>query len=222
LGAAALLDRYQALSTDIGQQLDAASQARRRLKRRVLELLALIDADQAHALAARQYQAATGMTDRLAALGVLVRERAPQAAAVLADFRQRYADNPLALDKWFAEQAKVPGDAALASVMALESDPAFTLKNPNRARAVLGSFANSNPSGFHRTDGAGYRFFAERLMQLDALNPQISARLATAFNGWQRLEPVRREAARASLEKLAKHEGLSRNLNEIIGNVLHR
>jgi aminopeptidase N len=222
LGAAALLDRYQALAADIGQQLDAASQARRRLKRRVLELLALIDAEQAHALAAHQYQAATGMTDRLAALGVLVRERAPQAAAVLADFRQRYADNPLALDKWFAEQAKVPGDAALASVMALESDPAFTLKNPNRARAVLGSFANSNPSGFHRTDGAGYRLFAERLMQLDALNPQISARLATAFNGWQRLEPVRREAARATLEKLAKHEGLSRNLNEIIGNVLHR
>jgi aminopeptidase N len=222
IGTAALLDRYQALSTGTHQQLDADSQAKRRLKRRVLELLALLDADQAHALAARQYEAASGMTDRLAALGVLVRDRAPQAVAALANFRQRYTDNPLALDKWFAVQAQIPGEAALASVMALENDPAFTLKNPNRARALLGAFASTNPSGFHRTDGAGYRLLAERLAQLDALNPQISARLATAFNGWQRLEPVRREAAHAALEELAGRGGLSRNLNEIIGNVLQR
>jgi aminopeptidase N len=222
IGAAALLDRYQSLSTGTHQQLDADSQAKRRLKRRVLELLALLDTDQAHALAAHQYEAASGMTDRLAALGVLVRDRAPQASAALADFRQRYADNPLALDKWFAVQAQVPGEAALASVMALENDPAFTLKNPNRARALLGAFASTNPSGFHRTDGAGYRLLAERLAQLDALNPQIAARLATAFNGWQRLEPVRREAAHAALEELAGRGGLSRNLSEIIGNVLQR
>jgi aminopeptidase N len=220
IGALALLDRYRALDADTTQALDAASQAKRRLKRRVLELLALLDADQAHALAARQYETAPGMTDRLAALGVLVRDRAPQAQAALADFRQRYADNPLALDKWFAVQAQVPGEPALAAVMALESDSAFTLKNPNRARALLGAFASSNPSGFHRADGAGYRLFAERLAQLDALNPQIAARLATAFNGWQRLEPVRREAARAALDGLAQRQGLSRNLGEIVGNVL--
>jgi aminopeptidase N len=222
IGTTALLDRYQALSASTNQQLDADSQAKRRLKRRVLELLALLDADQAHVLAARQYETAPGMTDRLAALAVLVRGRATQAHAALADFRQRYADNPLALDKWFSVQAQVPGEPALASVLALENDPAFTLKNPNRARALLGAFASTNPSGFHRADGEGYRLLAERLAQLDALNPQISARLATAFNGWQRLEPLRREAAHAALEGLAKREGLSRNLNEIIGNVLQR
>ena len=220
IGASALLDRYRALDADTTQALDAASQAKRRLKRRVLELLALLDADQAHALAARQYETAPGMTDRLAALGVLVRDRAPQAKAALTDFRRRYADNPLALDKWFAVQAQVPGEPALTVVTALESDSAFTLKNPNRARALLGAFASNNPSGFHRVDGAGYRLFAERLAQLDALNPQIAARLATAFNGWQRLEPVRREAARAALDSLAQRQGLSRNLGEIVGNVL--
>ncbi|GLQ47295.1 aminopeptidase N [Dyella lipolytica] len=220
LGAPLLLDRYRALAADTDQKLDAASQAKRRLKRRVLELLALLEADQAHALAARQYGAASGMTDRLAALGVLVRGRASQAAAALADFRQRYADNPLALDKWFSVQAQVPGEPALAAVMALESDPAFTLKNPNRTRALFGAFASTNPSGFHRTDGAGYRLLAERLGQLDALNPQIAARLATAFNGWQRLEPVRREAARLALNGLSQREDLSANLSEIIGNVL--
>jgi aminopeptidase N len=222
LGAKALRDRYDALSSGSTQQLDAVSQAKRRLKRRVLELLALIDAEQAHALAARQYDTATGMTDRLAALGLLVRDRAAQATAALADFRQRYADNPLALDKWFSEQAKVPGEPALDRVMQLEGDPAFTLKNPNRARSLLGAFASANPSGFHRADGGGYRFFAERLAELDTLNPQISARLATAFNGWQRLEPTRREAAHSALQGLAGREGLSRNLSEIVGNVLQR
>jgi aminopeptidase N len=222
LGAPALLDRYQALAAGTNPALDADSQAKRRLKRRALELLALLDADQAHTLAARQYETAPGMTDRLAALGVLVRDRAPQAAGALADFRRRYADNPLALDKWFTVQAQIPGDPALATVMALESDAAFTLKNPNRARALLGAFASTNPSGFHRVDGQGYRLLAERLAQLDALNPQIAARLATAFNGWQRLEPIRREAARAALEGLAGREGLSPNLSEIVANVLER
>jgi aminopeptidase N len=105
-------------------------------------------------------------------------------------------------------------------VKTLEGDSAFTLKNPNRARALLGTFASGNPSGFHRTDGEGYRLLTDRLAQLDALNPQIAARLATAFNGWQRLESVRREAARTALVGLAQREGLSRNLSEIVGNVL--
>lgn len=223
LGPDALLARYRALAAPSNAgKLDAADQAKRRLKRRVLELLALIDAEQAYALAARQYDDATGMTDRLAALSVLVRHRAPQAAAALGLFRKRYADNPLALDKWFTVQAQVPGEPALAIIQQLEGDPSFTLKNPNRARSLLGAFASGNPSGFHRVDGAAYRFLAERLAQLDALNPQIAARLATAFNGWQRLEPVRRHAARQALENLAQHEGLSPNLSEIVGNVLQR
>jgi len=220
IGSDTLLERYRSLSVDSDAQLEAASQAKRRLKRRVLELLALIAAEQAHELAAKQYDVATGMTDRLAALSVLVRGYAPTASTALANFRQRYADNPLALDKWFTVQAQVPGDGALAIVKHLENDPAFTLKNPNRARSLLGAFASTNPSGFHRTDGAGYALLAERLAQLDALNPQIAARLATAFNGWQRLEPVRRGAARVALESLAQREGLSPNLSEIVGNVL--
>jgi aminopeptidase N len=215
-----LRTRYHALNADGALKLDAEGQAKRRLKRRVLELLALVDADEAHALAAKQYESATGMTDRLAALGVLVRQHAPQAAKALAHFRERYADNPLALDKWFTVQAQVPGDAAITIVKTLEGDSAFTLKNPNRARALLGTFASGNPSGFHRADGEGYRLLTDRLAQLDALNPQIAARLATAFNGWQRLESVRREAARTALVGLAQREGLSRNLSEIVGNVL--
>ena len=221
LGAAALRQRFQLLDTYANTEFDAPSQARRRLKRRVLELLNLVDGSSARVLAAVQYRGAPGMTDRLAALTVLVHGEAGHAAAALADYRERHAGNALALDKWFAVQAQLPGDAALERVLLLEQDPAFTLKNPNRVQALLGAFVRGNPSGFHRADGAGYRLLAERLLRLDALNPQLAARLATAFNGWRRLESRRREAARAAIAELAAHKGLSRNLAEIIGNVLN-
>ena len=220
IGRDGLDARYRALAAQSTAALDAASQAGRRLKQRVLQLLALLDPARACDHAAAQYRDAPGMTDRLGALAVLARHDATRGAEPLAHYRARYADDPLALDKWFALQAQLPGEGALARVQGLEADPAFTLKNPNRARALLGTFASGNPTGFHRADGAGYRLYAERLLALDALNPQIAARLATAFNGWQRLEPQRREAARASLAALAAHDQLSRNLAEIVGNML--
>ena len=221
LGGEAILSRYQALARETSAGLDATSQAQRRLKRRLLELLALLDTPTAQLLAAQQYEQAPGMTDRLAALAVLVRSDAPQAAGALAHFRQRYADNPLALDKWFSVQTQRTGEPALAIVQTLERDAAFTLKNPNRVNSLYGAWARNNPSGFHRTDGAGYLLLAERLAELDALNPQIAARLATVLNGWRRLEPVRRARAREAIAALAEREGLSRNLAEIVRSMLH-
>ncbi|MCX7512525.1 aminopeptidase N [Frateuria sp. STR12] len=219
IGVNPLAERYRTLVAQASDALDAPSQARRRLKRRVLELLVLLDAATAQAFAATQFDRATTMTDRLAALAVLVRSGAPQASEALARYRARHADNALALDKWFAVQAQIPGEPALGRVRALETDPKFTLKNPNRVQALLGTWARGNPSGFHRADGEGYRFLAARLATLDALNPQVAARLATAFNGWQRLEPSRREQARAAVAELAGKR-LSRNLAEIVGNML--
>jgi aminopeptidase N len=221
LGADALGQRYRSLAAPTTIALDAPGQARRRLKRRVLELLELCDVDQACELATVQYRQAPGMTDRIAALMVLARGATDHGNEVLADYRQRYACNALALDKWFAVQAQTPGKPALPRVMKLEKDPAFTVRNPNRVHSLLGTFVRGNPSGFHRLDGAGYRFLSERLATLDTLNPQVAARLATAFNGWQRLEPVRRAQAQAAIMELAGHSGLSRNLAEIIGNVLN-
>jgi aminopeptidase N len=219
IGAHVLAARYRTLAAQASDALDAASQAHRRLKRRVLELLVLLDAPTAQALAATQFDRAATMTDRLAALAVLVRSGAPQAAEALARYRARHADNALALDKWFTVQAQIPGEPALERVRMLQADPTFTLKNPNRVQALLGTWARGNPSGFHRAEGEGYRFLAARLAELDALNPQVAARLATAFNGWQRLEPARREQARAAVAELAGLR-LSRNLAEIVGNML--
>jgi len=221
LGADALEQRYRTLAARRSTALDAASQASRRLSRRLLELLEACASERAQPLAAAQYHDAPGMTDRLAALAVLVRGQSAAGEQALADYRERHAGNALALDKWFAVQAQLPGNAALPRVMRLEKDPAFTLHNPNRVQSLLGSFVRGNPSGFHRADGAGYRFLTERLGTLDALNPQVAARLATAFNGWQRLEPGRRALARTAIAELAGSAGLSRNLGEIIGNVLN-
>ena len=220
LGTHGLQQRYAALAAQTNRQLDAASQAQRRLKKRVLELWSLIDSGAAQTAAAAQCAQAPTMTDRLAALSVLVRSQAPQATETLARFRQRHAGDALAMDKWFSVQTQLPGDAALERVQRLASDPDFTLKNPNRVNSLLGSWARGNPSGFHRVDGAGYRYLADRLRELDALNPQVAARLATVFNGWRRLETTRRDAARAAIAALAGESTLSRNLGEIVRSML--
>jgi aminopeptidase N len=159
------------------------------------------------------------MTDRLAALATLATVDPDAATPAFAHFRQRYEGNALALDKWFAVQAQLPGETALGRIQALERDDAFTLKNPNRVQSLLGSFARANPSGFHRADGAAYRWLADRLVAIDALNPQVAARVATAFNGWKRLEPVRRESAHAVVAELASRKDLSRDLTDILARV---
>jgi aminopeptidase N len=218
IGAGRLLQRLDALQSVADDSLDALSQARRRLKRQVLELLTMVDSTRAMDRAQMLFRQAGNMTDRLNALRVLLGSDAGEAA--LASFRKRHQHLPLALDKWFAVQAEVPGGAALQRVRGLLQDPIFTLRNPNRVNALLGSYARMNPSGFHRTDGAGYLLLTEKLAQLDALNPQVAARLAGAFNGWQRLEPVRREAAHAALAALAASPELSVDLNDILHRAL--
>ncbi|WP_448099172.1 aminopeptidase N [Luteibacter yeojuensis] len=219
IGTEALRARYAALRSETTAALDAPSQARRQLKRRVLDLFALIQAGEAKELARAQYEQAPGMTDRLAALTTLATLDAHAAEAPIAHFRQRYDGNALALDKWFAMQALLPGADALARVQALEDDQAFMLKNPNRVQSLLGSFARANSTGFHRADGAAYRWLADRLVAIDSLNPQVAARVATAFNGWKRLEPVRREAAHAVVAELAARKDLSRDLTDILARV---
>jgi aminopeptidase N len=219
IGAEALRARHSALAGQANREMDGRSQARRRLTRRVLELLAVLDPVAVLPLALAQYARAPGMTDRLSALTVAAQLDAGAAAPSIAQFRERYADNALALDKWFALQAMLPGGDTLDRVRSLEEDPAFTNKNPNRVQSLFGSFARGNATGFHRQDGAGYRWLGERLLELDAMNPQVAARLATAFNGWKKLEPVRREAAHTVVADLAARQDLSRDLTDILQRV---
>ncbi len=220
IGADALNRRFRSLQAHSNDSLDADAQARRRLKGVVLRLLAQLETDTAQQHAERLLADAGNMTDRLLALNVLL--RTSQADAAVQRFRERHQSQPLAMDKWFAAQAQVPGESTLDRVRQLLDDPAFTLRNPNKVNALLGSYARSNPTGFHRADGAGYALVTAKLAELDALNPQVAARLATTFNGWHRLEPVRRHAAQDALATLAARADLSRDLSDILRRALER
>jgi aminopeptidase N len=170
--------------------------------------------------ATRLYEAAENLTDRMAALRLLVHRALPGAEDALASFYERYRDNPLVLDKWFAVQATVPDATALARVEALARHPAFSLKTPNRVYALIRSFGAANPVGFNRADGAGYRYLAGVIGELDPQNPSVAARLATAFRSFRMLEPGRRAHAEAALRKMRESERLSRDLQDILARTL--
>ena len=127
------------------------------------------------------------MTDVMAALALLADSEHPAREEVLADFERRWRDDPLVMDKWFAVQAMSSRADTLERVRALMRHPAFSMRNPNRVRALVGSFANANPVRFHAADGSGYAFLREQVLALDPANPQIAARLLRAISRWRRL-----------------------------------
>ncbi len=217
---APLLTRYRALSDDdVGDAVDTAAQARRRLRNACLA--ALCRADAAHlSLAEAQFERARNLTDRLGALSVLLSAQAPGASAALDAFAARHAGDMLVLDQWLSVQATQALPETVERVVALTAHEAFRWANPNNVYALLGAFALRNPRAFHRADGAGYRLVGEAVARIDALTPQVAARLATALGGWRRLEPVRRALMRRELERLAAREGLSPDLSDILARSL--
>ena len=181
-------------------------------------LLVAVDNQTAQALTAQQYQSAQHMTDRLVALRGLVSSGAEQATACLADFYRRFTQEALVIDSWFAVQA-TNSKATIDDIRALTQHEAFTLTNPNRVRSVLAQFANANPVQFHGADGSGYRFVAEKIAELDAINPQIASRLLGAFSKWKRLESGRQQQALAALQQLSAQQ-LSNDTYETLNRLL--
>lgn len=194
--------------------LDGRDKGLRRLRGATLGLLAAGEPDLGRALATRQYEAAGTMTERQSALMVLAMLGGEAAERALADFYQRFEDDPLVIDKWFAVQASVPGEETLATVERLAAHPAFTLANPNRLRALAGSFAGT-PSAFHRADGRGYAWLAETIVAADKLNPQTAARFVAPLGRWRKLEPGRAALMREALERILREPGLSKDVFEL-------
>ena len=198
---------------------DATSAGRRSLRNVALDLLAATGAPEAIARAARQYGAADNMTDRMAALATLSLYPGPERERALAEFYARYSADALVIDKWFSLQAMTPQPDTLDCVRALTAHSAFSFANPNRVRALIGAFA-ANPTQFNRADGAGYDFVTETLLALDPKNPQIAARLATAFRTWRTLEQGRRGKAESALQRVKAAPNLSRDLSDIVERAL--
>jgi aminopeptidase N len=195
---------------------DADSAGRRALASVLLDFL--LAASGTPDRAVQQFRTADNMTEQFAALTMLChRFREDDATRdALAAFYSRFETNALVIDKWFSLQATVPSPSALATVRALTAHPAFRLANPNRARALIGAFAAGNQIAFNRADGAGYAFVAEMIQALDELNPQVAARIATAFRSWRCFDSGRREKARAALAQLSEMKGLSTDVKDIV------
>ena len=168
------------------------------------------------------YRSADNMTNRFAALAAVTHAGLDAAETLLADFEQRFAHNPLVMDKWFAVQARVAQPATVERVRALMDHNAFSLKNPNKVRALIGAFGMFNPVAFHRPDGAGYELVGDVIRKLDRLNPQVAARLAGVFNRWADYDEARRAAMKQQLEAIKTTSGLSPDVDEIVSAALKR
>jgi aminopeptidase N len=199
---------------------EAKDAGKRALRNVALDLLAATGKPDAIARAAKQYDTADNMTDRMAALATLSLHEGPAREGALADFYKRFADNALVVDKWFSLQAMSPEPGTLGKVSELTAHPAFSFANPNRVRSLIGAFAQSNPTQFNRADGAGYNFVADVILSLDPKNPQLAARMATAFRTWRTLETGRRAKAEAALMQIKAAPNLSRDLSDIVERAL--
>lgn len=211
-----LLSRlYAAMTVEDPYRPDAADAARRSLRNAVLALLTRIDGgERAEVL----FGVTGNMTERIAALTALLRRGRGQAE--LTALHDLFADNRLVMDKWFSVQPMAAPPAQAAQVArSLSQRKDFDWKNPNRFRALIGGLS-ANHAGFHAADGSGYDFVADWLMRMDPVNPQIAARMSTAFETWTRYDAGRRAKALAALERIAAVQGLSKNTREMVSRMI--
>ncbi|NNH63636.1 aminopeptidase N [Rhizobium laguerreae] len=211
---------YAAMTTSGDFSPDAKSAGLRALRNSALTYLS--HAEQTPARAKAAFDAANNMTDLSHALTILA-HRFPDSAETseaLASFRDRFAENALVIDKWFAIQAGIPGAKTLERIRALMDNPLFKRTNPNRMRALVGTFAFANPTGFGRADGEGYRFLAGQILDIDERNPQLAARILTSMRSWRSLEPIRADHARSALIEIERAADLSTDVRDIVERTL--
>ena len=215
LAECALSGPYRYHPTDVGK---------RALGNLALRYLAAAGDADGLAQAVERCASATDMSTRYGALAALVHSDAPAREAALAAFHDRHADDALVLDKWFALQAGAwrwsdEAPPVLERVRTLLVDPAFSLANPNKVYALLGTFFRANPAEFHLADGSGHAFWADQVIALDAKNPQVAARMARALENWRRYTPALQASIRTQLLRV-RDAGVSANVSEIVGKAL--
>ena len=226
--SAALFDlfwqRYQRnrdVSRSSAYVAEAEHFARRSLQNIALSYLMLSAKNEVLAACLEQFEHADNMTERLAALAVLINSPFESEKAVaLASFAEHFKDNALVMDQWFSVQAACALPGALQRVEQLMQHPAFTLKNPNKVRALIGAFAGQNLLGFHQADGSGYRFLADQVITLNALNPQIASRLLAPLTRWAKYGSERQAQMKAQLQRILDSGELSSDVYEVLSKSL--
>lgn len=217
---------FEAHHDNGGYSPDPVSSGRRALAGLALSMLVLAARRSGDAVwpgrAYQRFKDAGNMTDRQHALAALLGAGHDLAQPALARFHALFAGEALVIDKWFALQAgrSDRGGDVLPAVRQLMKHPDFSLRNPNRARSVIFSYCSANPGAFHRADAAGYVFWAEQVIALDAINPQVAARLARALDRWKKLAEPYRHAAGEALRRVAAKADLSNDVREVVSRAL--
>ena len=205
---------------------DAIASGKRAIANMALNMLCLAAQNEGSSVwpgkAMQAFKDASNMTDRFGALTALVGSGHALAEPALAQFHALFKNEALVIDKWFALQASAPDRSGntLPIVRQLMQHPDFNLRNPNRARSLIFSYCSANPGGFHRADAAGYVFWSERVIELDAFNPQVAARLARALDRWKKLAEPYRQAAKTAIERVAAKTDLSNDVREVVSRAL--
>ena len=215
---------YKTIHTGLKEQgaysPDAVSIGKRRLQNTCLSYLGQISDPGIHGELYQQFSDSENMTDALSALGTLSNIDCPQRDLAFDDFEAKWQHDTLVMDKWFVMQATSSLPNTLDKVKELMNHKLFDMKNPNKVRALIGAFANGNPVNFHKADGSGYEFHADRVLELDKLNPQVASRMVRALMNWRHYEAGRSELMRGQLERIKAVEGLSGDVFEIVSKSL--
>jgi aminopeptidase N len=199
---------------------DAASAGRRALRNLCLAYLMERDDPEVRHMCVKQLDEADNMTDALAALIALANCDCPERQPALEQFYRKWQDEPLVVDKWLGVEASSRLPGTVARVRELTSHPAFSIENPNKVYALIGSFG-VNQVNFHAADGSGYNFMREQIIALDSINPQVAARMARNFERWKRFEPKRKGMMKAALEAVSTVRGLSKETAEVVTKALN-
>jgi aminopeptidase N len=210
-----ILAHYRACIESGAYQLNPEAMARRRLKNICLGYLLHLQREAYFELCADQFDRADNMTDQIACLQIVVHCRHPLRDRIVAQFYQQWKDNALVIDKWFSVLGSNQAEDALDQIKPLFDHPAYSLTNPNRARSLLGAMI-ANSSAFHQSDGSGYALAAQKLLQLDAINPQIAARLANPLVHWRRFVVQQEALMKTQIEAMLSNDKMSNDLNELL------
>jgi len=216
----AFVARYHQHQLSGEYQPDIADIAQRKMANCALLYIAKADKALANELVVKQIAVANNMTDHLGALQAANSGQLACRKAVMAEFDDKWFENGLVMDKWFALQASLASDTVLENINSLFAHRSFDYSNPNRLRALVGTFVSANSYQFHAIDGSGYRFLTDQLIKLNSQNPQVAARLITPLIQFKRLDAKRTELMKAELNRLLKIDNLSLDLFEKVTKAL--
>lgn len=215
-----LMNIYNNLSPSNCESLDPKLVGQRTLRNKVLSLLSKDPNFDSNQLAYDQFTQAQNMTVKMGALQVLKHQNSKEHDLAFESFYKQFSNNTLTIDKWFQLQASSEREDTLEIIKTLEKDPAFNIKVPNKCYSLFWMFGRSNSLPFHNETGSAYEYYADKVLEIDRLNPSVAARIVSAFNQWKHFEPKRRAHIKSQLERIKSEKSLSKNTFEIVSKAL--